>query len=73
MTKAPASITYASEVSRETVRIALMIATLKDLQVKSGNILNSRHLSQRRCEPLWVLSLAIMPEGLQLLLVPYMA
>ena len=41
MTKALATITYASIVSRETVRIALMIATLNDLEVKSGNILNT--------------------------------
>ena len=40
MTKAPTTIMYASVVSRETVRIALMIATLNDLEVKSGNILN---------------------------------
>ena len=41
MTKAPATITYASVVSRETVRIALMIATLNDHEIKSGNILNA--------------------------------
>ena len=41
MTKALATITYASIVSRETVRIALMIATLIDLEVKSGDILNA--------------------------------
>ena len=41
MTKALAAILYASVVSRETVRIALMIATLNELQVKSGNILNA--------------------------------
>ena len=31
---------YASIVSRETVRIAVMIATLNDLDIKSDNILN---------------------------------
>ena len=41
MTKAPATITYTSIVSRETVRIAWMIATLNDLEVKLGNILNA--------------------------------
>ena len=41
MTMALATITYASVVSRETVRIALMIAILNDLEVKSGNILNA--------------------------------
>ena len=41
MTKAQAIIKYASIVSRETVRIALMIAALDDLEVKLGNILNA--------------------------------
>ena len=41
MTKALATITYASKVSRQTVRTVLMIATLNDLEVKSGNILNA--------------------------------
>jgi len=39
-TKAPATITYASVVSRETVRLALTIAALNDLEVKVGDILN---------------------------------
>ena len=39
MTKVPATIKYDSVMSRETVRIALMIATLNDLEVKSGDIL----------------------------------
>ncbi len=34
MTGAPATITYASVVSRETVRLALTIAALNDLEVK---------------------------------------
>ena len=41
MMKAPAIITYASIVSRETVRIALMIAALNDLDDKLRNILNA--------------------------------
>ena len=41
MTEVPATITYVSIVSKETVRIALMIATLNDLEVKLGNILNA--------------------------------
>jgi hypothetical protein len=40
-TKAPATITYASVVSRETVRIALMLAALNDLQEKAGDVLNA--------------------------------
>jgi hypothetical protein len=40
-TEAPVTITYASMVSRETVRIALMLAVLNDLQVKAGDVLNT--------------------------------
>ncbi len=40
-TEAPATITYASIVSRETVRIALMLAALNDLQVNAGDVLNA--------------------------------
>ena len=39
--KAPATVTYASIVSREAVRIALIIITLNNLEVKSGSILNA--------------------------------
>ena len=39
-TKAPATITYYSVVSRETVHLALTIAALNDLEVKVGNVLN---------------------------------
>ena len=38
MTKASAIIIYASLVLRETVRIALMIATVNDLVVKLGDV-----------------------------------
>jgi hypothetical protein len=41
MTKSPATITYASIVSRETVRIALFMAALNDLNVKVGDVLNA--------------------------------
>ena len=41
MTKAPATILCAGIVSREAVRIALMIAALNDVEVKSGDILNA--------------------------------
>ena len=40
-TDAPATIADASVVSRETVRVTLMIAALNDLEVKSGNNLNA--------------------------------
>ena len=39
--QAPATITYASVVSRETVRLALTFASLNDLEVKVGNVLNA--------------------------------
>ncbi len=41
LTKAPATITYASVVSRETVRLALTFTSLNDLKVKVGNVLNA--------------------------------
>ena len=41
MTGAPATITYASVVSRETVRLALTVAALNDLEVKVGDVLNA--------------------------------
>ena len=41
MTKAPATIMYANVMLRETVKIALMIATLNDLEVKSDDTLNT--------------------------------
>ncbi len=40
-TEAPATITYASVVSRETVRLALTIVSLNDLEVKVGDVLNA--------------------------------
>ncbi len=40
-TKAPATITYASVVSHETVRLALTFASLNDLEVKVGDVLNA--------------------------------
>jgi len=41
MTEQPAVMTYASVVSRETVRIALTIAALNDLEVKAADIQNA--------------------------------
>ena len=54
MTKAPASTTYASVVSRETVRIALMIFTFIDLEVKLGNILNA-YVQAPVTEKVWIM------------------
>ncbi len=41
LTKAPATITYARVVSRETVHLALTFASLNDLKVKVGDVLNA--------------------------------
>ncbi len=41
LTQVPVTITYASVVSRETVRLALTFASLNDLEVKVGNVLNA--------------------------------
>ena len=41
ITEAPKTLTYASVVSRETVRIALTLAALNDLEVKTGDIENA--------------------------------
>ena len=41
MTKAPASLTYASVVSRETVRMALTVAALNDIDVWAADVLNA--------------------------------
>jgi hypothetical protein len=40
-TKAPATITSTSVVSRETMRLALTIASLNDLKVEVGDVLNA--------------------------------
>ena len=39
--EAPATITYASVVSRKTVCFALTLAALNDLEVKAGDVLNA--------------------------------
>jgi hypothetical protein len=41
MTKAPATITFASVVSCETACITLLMAALNDLNVKVGDVLNA--------------------------------
>jgi hypothetical protein len=41
LTEAPATIIYASVVSRETVCLALTFASLNDLEVKVGNVLSA--------------------------------
>ena len=41
MPETPKCMTYSSFVGRETVRIALTIAALNDLQVKAGDVMNA--------------------------------
>ncbi len=43
LTQAPATITYASVVSGETVRLALTFASLNDLKIKGGRCLECLH------------------------------
>jgi hypothetical protein len=48
MTGAPTIMTYASVVSHETIRIALTLAALNDLEVKAADILNVYISAQSR-------------------------
>ena len=41
MKETPADMTYASVISRESVRLALMIAALKALELKCGDVMNA--------------------------------
>ncbi len=41
MTKAPATLTYASVMSRETVLIALLVAALNDVDICTTDVLNA--------------------------------
>ena len=52
MTDAPATTTFASVVSRETVRIALTLAGLNDLQVKVSDIENA-YITAPCTEKIW--------------------
>ena len=52
-TETPASLTYSSVVSHDTIRIALTIATLNDLQVMSCDIQNA-YLTAACCEKIWM-------------------
>jgi hypothetical protein len=52
MTKATATITYASVVSRETVHIALLMAALNYLNVKVGDVLNA-YITAPITEKVW--------------------
>ena len=52
MTDAPAVMTYASVVSQELVRIALTVAALNNLEVKTSDIMNA-YLTAPVSEKIW--------------------
>ena len=52
MTEAPKCMTYSSVVSHETIRLALTIAALNDLEVKSGDIMNA-YITAPITEKVW--------------------
>ena len=54
MTEAPATLIYASVVSRESVRIALTLAALNDLEVKTADIKNV-YLTAPVSELIWTI------------------
>ena len=53
ITNAPPTITYASVVSRETVRLALTTAALNGLQVKAYDIMNE-YVTAPITEKIWM-------------------
>jgi hypothetical protein len=54
LTQAPATITYASVVSRETLHLALTFASLNDLKVKVGDVLNA-YITAPVMEKVWTI------------------
>ena len=52
MTETPKCMTYLSVVGRDTVRIALTIAALNDLQVKAGDVMNA-YMTAPCSEKIW--------------------
>ncbi len=52
VTEAPATITYASVVARDTVRLPLLLAKLNDLDVKVGDVLNA-YITESVTEKIW--------------------
>ena len=54
MTDTPAAITYDSVVSRESVRLALMLAALNALEVKCGDVMNA-YITDPINEKIWTI------------------
>jgi hypothetical protein len=70
MTKAPTTITDASAVSRETIHIALVMASINDLNVKVGDVHNAS-ITAPITEKVLDLNLAMMPERVPSLCMSY--
>ncbi|KAL7520463.1 hypothetical protein ACHAWF_000276 [Thalassiosira exigua] len=51
-TKVPKTTTYVSVLSRETVRLALLLASLNDLEVKAADIMNA-YITAPVTEKIW--------------------
>lgn len=51
-TEAPASVTYSSVVSRDSVRLAFLIAALDDVDILSCDLENA-YLNAKCCEKIW--------------------
>jgi hypothetical protein len=54
LTDTPLATTYASVISRETVRIALTIAALNSLDVKTGDVMNA-YITAPITEKIWTI------------------
>ena len=54
MTAPPSSLTFASVVSRESVRLAFLLAALNDLEVKTADIANA-YLNAPCSEKLYII------------------
>ncbi len=54
LTQAPATITYAIVVPRETMHLALTFASLNDLEVKVGDVLNA-YITAPVMEKVWTI------------------
>ena len=55
MTEPPSSLTYSTVVTRESVRIAFLLAGLNDLEVKSADISNA-YLNAPAREKCWIVA-----------------
>lgn len=54
MTEAPKCMTYSSVVARDTVRLALTLAALNNLEVKVGDVMNA-YITAPTTERVWTI------------------